>query len=509
LSLHEVVPEFIEEEPDSPSTHANGTPNGRMASVTRGISGIVHGASEASAKWKDMGGLTEITMSKAHALEHIESLHLTELGQDNLLRRAITDPIFEWICACVIITNAVTIGISANLGIIWALENPGKPLTTRVPAIDLMNKVYVTFYTTELILKIIVWRCEFFIGRAWRWNLFDFLLVLSGLYDLMTELTDLGGGMSMTWLRVLRIVKTLKLLRVIRVMRFFQVLRLMVSAISGSMGILFWSILMISIMMYMFGLCFLNACTAYLNDNDSANVDPEVFEGIEAYYSSVLQSMITLFWAVTGGSDWEVLAAPIRTADPFFYSLFFFYIAFAALAVLNVLTGMFVDTAMKVAQQDQENVAGEMLSLPQVDHFRQFVEQKDVATPGCISAEMIAKNQEDPIVESFKKVLEISEEDFKRVFTMMDAEKRGLVDLEEFIKGCCHANGGVSGLDVVFMMTQMQHMSRRLDSSVEFMEERLNELLERSTHSKHKTKVVGWETRMMASMTGGAVGPNS
>merc|ERR1719149_373861 len=200
--------------------------------------------------------------------------------------------------------------------------------------------------------------------------------------------------MGVTWLRVLRIVKTLKLLRVIRVMRFFQVLRLMVSSIAGSMSTLFWSILMISIMMYMFGLCFLNAITVFLNDNK--DIEPPVMEGITLYWSSVPQAMMTLFWAVTGGADWEPLAGPIRTADGFFYSLFFFYIAFAAFAVLNVLTGMFVMQADEVAQADEENVVGELMNRHEVPN--------------------------GPTL-ALQKALEIEHADCQRVFGMMDPEK--------------------------------------------------------------------------------------
>merc|ERR1719399_1592961 len=137
------------------------------------------------------------------------------------------------------------------------------------------------------------------------------------------------------------------------------------------MTTLFWSILMMAIMMYMFGLCFLQAVSGYVEDNHGV-IPEEIHEGIKSYYSSVPQSAITLYMAVTGGADWEPLAAPVRATGPIFYSLFLFYIAFAAFAVLNVLTGMFVDTAMKVADQDDECVQAEMADRPEVEAFRKF-----------------------------------------------------------------------------------------------------------------------------------------
>jgi Ca2+-binding EF-hand superfamily protein len=424
--------------------------------------------------------------------------NLGQVSEECWLRKVITDPIFEWVCAVVIITNAVTIGITAEDSIQWAVKYPGRPFDNMRPVIVIMNRMYLSFYLIELLLKLWVWRCEFFIGKNARWNLFDFLLVLTGVYDFLTEVTSLGTGMNMTWLRVLRIVKTLKLLRVIRVMRFFQQLRLIVSSITGSMATLGWSILMLAIMMYMFALCFLNSVTAYLNEHTREEIDSQVYDDVVEFWSSVVQSMMTLFWAVTGGNDWAPLAHAIKEADAFFYCLFFFYIAFAAFAVLNVLTGMFVDTAMKVAQQDQENVAEELLNRPQIKEFRHFVEQNPDVTPGFISRSFLEQQMDSLVVQNFYKVLEITEEDFKRVFAMLDSEKTGVIDLDEFIKGCCHANGGVSGLDMVFLNNEIKHVGKQLLMSVDYCEERFNEILKKCADGE-KSTVLGWKARLSES----------
>merc|ERR1719272_1489487 len=104
-----------------------------------------------------------------------------------------------------------------------------------------------------------------------------------------------------------------KMLRVVRVMRFFKVLRMMVASIIGSMSTLFWSILMMAIMMYMFGLCFLQAAASYLQDAAiNGLVDEEVDQGIILYLSGCGQAAISLYMAVTGGADWEAIAEPIK-----------------------------------------------------------------------------------------------------------------------------------------------------------------------------------------------------
>jgi len=259
---------------------------------------------------------------------------------------------------------------------------------------------------------------------------------------------------------------------------------------------LFWSILMISIMMYMFGLCFLQAVTLYLNENVREDVDEQTYEDIKYFWSGVLQSMMTLFWAVTGGADWEPLAKPIGQADSFFYGLFFFYIAFAAFAVLNVLTGMFVDTAMKVAQQDEENVVEELINRPEVVEFKRHVQETltDVP-PKFITKEFVHESADDGVVMKFQKALEINHDDCNRVFAMMDSDHKGMVDIDEFVKGCCHCQGSVSGLDMIFLMTEVKHISKQFFMSMDYIEDRFNELWT-TVSAGEKSSVPSWSGRV-------------
>merc|ERR1711937_377867 len=58
---------------------------------------------------------------------------------------------------------------------------------------------------------------------------------------------------NLTFLRILRILRLVRVLRVIRVLRFFRELRLMVSSIIGSVKSLLWTVLLITLMLYIVG----------------------------------------------------------------------------------------------------------------------------------------------------------------------------------------------------------------------------------------------------------------
>merc|ERR1719482_1807022 len=74
--------------------------------------------------------------------------------------------------------------------------------------------------------------------------------------------------------------------------------------------------------------------------------------------------MITLYKATTGGQDWGDVSDTLFDCGKFYYCLFLFFIAFIILALLNILTGIFVDRAMRATAEDKD---GEAISKLEAD----------------------------------------------------------------------------------------------------------------------------------------------
>jgi len=130
----------------------------------------------------------------------------------------------------------------------------------------------------------------------------------SGSTDDFVEGGGGGGSISnMSFLRVMRLMKMLKLLRMIRMLRTFRELRLIINSILASMKSTFWAILLVCTISFMFAIAFLQGATNYLKaEGDS--IDKKVLAEINEYWSSVGRSMLTLYFAATGGMDWAPLA---------------------------------------------------------------------------------------------------------------------------------------------------------------------------------------------------------
>merc|ERR1719215_2183733 len=277
---------------------------------------------------------------------------------------------------------------------------------------------------------------------------------------------------NVTWIRLLRLIRMLKMLRVVRVMRFFRVLRMMVTSIAGSMMTLFWSILMLSLMMYIFGLCFLQIISGFLFDTAAADLQEGTLEAIMLYWNSVPQAIITLYFAVTGGADWEVLAVPIREAGEYYFFLFLFYIAFTAFAVLNVLTGLYVDTATKISEMDNDAVEEELDVHRRTKAFKDFIIEKEGLPEGShqrpiLSWSTLEAHQDEDEVLEFIGIADLaSVDEYRKTFDRIDAHMTGKVELEIFVNGILESQLPSMKLEIMSLATETKRCS---DQQVELL----------------------------------------
>merc|ERR1719235_2278541 len=130
----------------------------------------------------------------------------------------------------------------------------------------------------------------------------------------------------------------------------------MVSSLMGSMRTFFWSMVMIAMANYMMSLIFVEAAATTLS---SDTLDPDVKTQLELRYGSLFKTMWTLYQSTSGGQDWASLCAPLKSTGLGYYYLFIFYLNFQSIALLNVVLGVFVDTAMKAAGTDHAAVLAE------------------------------------------------------------------------------------------------------------------------------------------------------
>merc|ERR1712007_363213 len=229
----------------------------------------------------------------------------------------------------------------------------GAPDSRFILAVQL---TFQTFYIFEFCLKIFAYRLYFFTCGEWKWNLLDAVLAIFSVYDAVLSALPLGlpvfpenSAGNGLFLRLLRLFRVTKILRAFRIMRFFPELRVMLNCIVSSITTLFWCSATLAIFYYIFAIVFMHATVVYLADPVA---DTRIQDALLSQWGSVFQAMVSLFQASTGGMDWGELGENIRAVSLGYFLLLLFFIGFMIFAVLNILTGVFVDKALEISQDD-------------------------------------------------------------------------------------------------------------------------------------------------------------
>eukprot|EP00931_Biecheleriopsis_adriatica_P020565 TRINITY_DN13701_c0_g1_i2.p1 TRINITY_DN13701_c0_g1~~TRINITY_DN13701_c0_g1_i2.p1 ORF type:complete len:590 (-),score=105.87 TRINITY_DN13701_c0_g1_i2:149-1873(-) len=426
-------------------------------------------------------------------LHYLKRFHdLEEPERTGWLARAVDSNVFEQICSLVICANIVNL-------VLWTdkqvhLLTAGITVSKEDTAIhDLVDNGFVAFYTVEILLKMMVHRAFFFIGDNWGWNCFDLLLVALSLQELLTSLALGGRASNFGFLKLFKSVKLAKILRVAKVLRVFKELSLMLSSLIGSMRSLFWSLLMMAFIYFAFSLLFVRLSFEYLAENIDFIQESDRKELIR-YFGSVANGMFTLFAGSTG-SDWTLAYGCIEKLGSGSIACYLFFVAFVNISFMNIVTGLFIEKAMKLAQPDldaqaleeyreETSWAEEMRSIA-----KEFI---GVNSDGALTKAEFAKFVRHPLMRAKFTVLGVTINDAKMFYNMLAAainSSDGTVPLESFVDGCLRLRGAATSIDLqtlAFKFHKIQDSQQEFRArSLKLMEQILESVSFHSTHRTH------------------------
>mmetsp|Transcript_29101 Transcript_29101/g.83533 ORF Transcript_29101/g.83533 Transcript_29101/m.83533 type:complete len:648 (+) Transcript_29101:85-2028(+) len=309
----------------------------------------------------------------------------------------------------------------------------------------------------------ILWlQAYFFVNENAAWNLFDFALVVAAVVDELLAFVMGGGGKDVTFMRSMRIFRMAKILRGLRLMRFFAELRIILNSLLGSIFSLIWSCVMMAVIYYLFGLMFVLGSVEYLVFDAEATVEDQA--EVKAAYGGISVAMMSLFKASFGGEDWGLYYDIARRTGQFEGILFIIFIALALVALMNILTGMFVDNAMKYAQPDREQVALEHQKQQQTDsaQLRQLFKEMTRSPDDDSNSRTLSKRRflralnRNGSIRAQLSMLGLELRDGATFFSLLSiASDRDEVDIETFVSGCLRLKGTPSSIDVHSILSRL------------------------------------------------------
>jgi hypothetical protein len=273
----------------------------------------------------------------------------------------------------------------------------------------------------------------------------------------------IGGedaGVNVSFMRILRILRLVRVMRLVRVVRYISELRTIIASIANSMKSLIFTMILISFLIYIMSVFLTQLVTEQLRKDDT---DPVARENLELYFGSVPMSILVLFQMFTGGVDWDVPARPLyEDVSPILAVVVSFYMAFCLFAMLNVITGVFVESAL---ESDAEEKDATMVS-----RLLEFLSGCPSASEGVLTWEEFQERLGDPAMICYFQSVDLDPNEASSLFKLCDADGNGTVDPEEFVMGCLRLRGGAKAIDLATLMYENRRWFRHFENKMKRIE---------------------------------------
>jgi len=368
---------------------------------------------------------------------------------------------FQGAVTAVIVLNAIYIGIETDRNFSFT----GSVGSGAAQVYQAFNLLFTGIFLVELCLRLFALRAQFFRDS---WNLFDFVLVAISVADTIVAFGQTGEESS-SFLSVLRLLKGFRVARVLRLLRLFKELWLMVRGLIGSLRVLFWTWVLLAVIIYMFAIVLVQVVGQPQSEHvlDVGDMSLTVAQ----LCGNVPRAMFTLFQLMTT-EGWADISRGMENLSPGVSFMFVFFISLTTFAVMNVVVAAIVDGVVGEAfavdhdciHQSNEKRKESTVTLYQI--FRKA--DKDGNT--VLSREEYTEILKDEEVMGILREFEISPHLAAELFNVLDYDDSGHLDPKEFVEGCLQAQGEARADTMIKMHCDVMRLSSDVASAVDSVE---------------------------------------
>eukprot|EP00929_Paragymnodinium_shiwhaense_P001216 TRINITY_DN10143_c0_g1_i1.p1 TRINITY_DN10143_c0_g1~~TRINITY_DN10143_c0_g1_i1.p1 ORF type:complete len:841 (+),score=170.01 TRINITY_DN10143_c0_g1_i1:113-2635(+) len=387
------------------------------------------------------------------------------------LKKFVLSPYFDAIIAVLLFLNTATMGAAVEFRI--QVDHPNWYQYYLA-----INSTFCCIFFLELLLRVcLIGLKNFFLGHDGAWNSFDALVVAvmvfeEGMVHAGFEAQTADGDSTAVLWRSARVMRIVRFVRIMRVLRFLGGFRVLITAILGTLKSCAWAICLLFLTIFLYSLVFAQSVSDHLQMNDP---EMQTYEPLQVYFGSLSRSMFTLFLSIIGGTDWENVTRPLGDVGWVYVVLFMIYVAFVHLAVMNVVAGLFLQSAIEQAEADEEHSI--RVKLEQKEKYetrlRTLFNHLDSTRDGSLSLAEFEAHLKDEHMQAFLQTMDIENFDAWTLFKLLDTDGGGSVDMEEFVDGCFRLKGHAKSIQMAqimyhhkWIMDKLLEISESVDTSL-------------------------------------------
>eukprot|EP00927_Polykrikos_kofoidii_P069801 TRINITY_DN6543_c0_g1_i1.p1 TRINITY_DN6543_c0_g1~~TRINITY_DN6543_c0_g1_i1.p1 ORF type:complete len:581 (-),score=73.69 TRINITY_DN6543_c0_g1_i1:70-1812(-) len=396
--------------------------------------------------------------------------HLEVTAQDSgscLLQKKAKDVVDCESCSVIlsitIVINAVVIGLDTNRSaILWTSEED--------PVLEVANSICFSITLIDLVLRMLASGRDFFaLDEHGKWNIFDCVMVGGqGFVELGKHFA--ASVKSLKWIGVVRLLRVFRIFQLLRASGRFGIvkeIRILLVSVSRTARSLCSAFLILMMMEFCLGVFFTQSVTnVKLTFDDELPAD---MKRLDELFGSMPQSMLTLYQSISSGINWCELEGPLRSGiSPLMTLVIIGYVSFSLMALMNVITSIFIGSAIRSAEEDQRRAL--------VLAMQSLLQQCDEDGSGTIDwvEFLLAVDSEES--EQFFKEIDMEPDDALRLFKLLDVDNTGALESHELIQGCLKMQGPVKAINFAAFLHDFWQWTVKWDA-------RLNMLLDRHSDS--------------------------
>jgi hypothetical protein len=381
-------------------------------------------------------------------------------GNVNSLETLVRSQSFDLLVSAIVVMNILTLA--------WQIDYAGRYFPEEKPfGFKVAEVVFCIIYCVELVMRVTVFGLSYWYGPNINWfNCFDSSLVVLQVADLLYPvIVGSDKKVSTKATLCLRILRMARFARISRILHLVPNFRMLVISILFSLKSLLWVILLISISTLIFGTVLTSLVTDYRIDTEAEAAHGQRLleehageltgqelqaEKLKEYFGTLDRSMLVLYMIISDGIHWAEIAEPLeKCVGRSTIIIFIAYSLLSVMAMMNVLTAFFVETAVKAGVEDKR--------AHQINDMWTLFD-KQAGPAGVINEDEFNAQIDTPQMAHFLKEMELEVEDMRgsHFFQILDVDNSGTVDLKELVAGCIRLTQGAKTIDVASLAYTME-----------------------------------------------------
>ncbi|CAK9013983.1 Sodium channel protein 60E (Drosophila ion channel 60) (Drosophila sodium channel 1) (Protein smell-impaired 60E) (Sodium channel 2) (DmNav2), partial [Durusdinium trenchii] len=387
-------------------------------------------------------------------------------GLKHGLEKMVNSPVFELVFAVIIFMNTILMSVQVQyrgLNVGFTLQYPG----VSIPAEESwpnaeeiffgLEMCFGVIFTCEILVKIIALDLRFVYDP---WNILDFLIVLAWFVDTISQgLLPLDPLL----LRLLRLMKLFRMLRLVRTIQGFDSLYVMITAIRGSVAALFWSTMLLVLVLTTVSLFLQTMLEYYITGSEEEFRRLEVYH----YFGTFSRSMVSLCEMTL--ANWptpsRVLTENVSEVWIFFVLSFQLLVGFS---VMKVIMGVFLQNTFNVASNDDVIMMSQKERAVKV-HTKKMEALFDAADEngnGRLDEEEFDSIIQDPACVAWLSAmgLEASLMSGKDLYKLLCAEGTSDLSAVELCNGVASLKGNATSLNMALLQKDQLKIKELMDA---------------------------------------------